>query len=209
MLARHVYSWSAMKFALPAVLLALAIAGTAAAQPAMTPPSTSPLPPSAWPPPTMQPGEALSESTAVWLSLGGTVASWGLIAVASQMDERLGGNAGNIASIGALGTLLAPSFGHWYAGSYFTRGLGMRLAGVGATYLGLGILLSGCEEDCSNAGLAAALLLGGAGFYLAGTIDDIATASGKVRRHNERLQNVAIVPMIRSDSGGLALAGRF
>lgn len=197
-----------MRFALSAVLLALAIAGTAAAQPAMTPPSMAPLPPSASPPPTMQQGEALSESTAVWLSLGGTVASWGLIAVASQMEEGPGSNAGNIASIGALGTLLAPSFGHWYAHSYFTRGLGMRVAGVGATYLGLGILFS-CEEECSNTGLAAALLLGGAGFYLAGTIDDIATASGKVRRHNERLRNVAIVPMIRSDSGGLALAGRF
>jgi len=192
-----------MRFALPAALLVLAMAGSAAAQPSLTSPSSWP------PPPTAPQGEELSESTAVWLSLGGTAASWTLLAVASKMDQGPGSNASNIGTIGALGTLLAPSFGHWYAHSYLTRGLGLRVAGVTATFFGLGVLLGSCEDECSDAGLAAALLLGGASLYVGGTIDDIATAPGKVRRYNERFQNVALVPMIRSDSGGLMIAGRF
>lgn len=120
-----------------------------------------------------------------------------------------GSNAGRIGTIGALGTLVAPSFGHWYARSFLTRGLGLRVAGATATFFGLAILISQCEDECSNAGLAAALMLGGAGLYVGGTIDDIATAPGKVRRYNERFHDVALVPMIRGDSSGLTVAGRF
>lgn len=192
-----------MRSALIAAWLVLAMAGTAAAQPGMTVPSSLPPP---LPPPQ---GEELSESTAVWLSLGGTAASWTLVAVASKMDQGAGSNAGRIGTIGALGTLFAPSFGHWYARSFLTRGLGLRVAGVTATFLGLSILLSQCDDECSNAGLAAALMLGGAGLYVGGTIDDIAAAPGKVRRYNQRFQDVAVVPMIRGDSSGLMIAGRF
>jgi hypothetical protein len=192
-----------MRSVLIAVWLVLAIAGAAAAQPGMTVPSSLP------PPPPPQQGEVLSESTAVWLSLGGTAASWILIAVASEMDQGAGSNAGRIGTIGALGTLVAPSFGHWYARSFLTRGLGLRVAGATATFFGLAILISQCEDECSNAGLAAALMLGGAGLYVGGTIDDIATAPGKVRRYNERFHDVALVPMIRGDSSGLTVAGRF
>jgi len=192
-----------MRAALIAAWLVLAMAGTAAAQPGMTAPSSLP------PPPTRQQGEELSESTAAWLSLGGTAASWTLLAVASKMDQGGSSNAGHIATIGALGTLFAPSFGHWYAHSYLTRGLGLRVAGAAATLLGFSLLLSQCEDECSNAGFAAALMLGGAGLYLGGTIDDIATAPGKVRQYNQRFQNVVIAPMIRGDSSVLMIAGRF
>jgi hypothetical protein len=193
-----------MRASLTAAWLVLALAGTAAAQPSMTPPS-------ALPQPAAPPAEELSESTAAYLSLGGTIAAWSLIAVASEMDHGAGSKAENLATIGALGTLLAPSFGHWYARSYLTRGLGLRVAGIAATVVGIGILLPGCEEDCNNTGLGVALLLGGAGLYVGGTIDDIATAPGKVSRYNEdqRFHNVALVPMVRSNSGGLAVAGRF
>ena len=194
-------SRSAMRSALIAAWLVLAMAGTAAAQPGMTVPSSLP------PPPTRQQGEELSESTAVWLSLGGTAASWTLVAVASEMGGS--SNAGRIGTIGALGTLFAPSFGHWYARSFLTRGLGLRVAGVAATFFGLSILLSQCDDECSNAGLAAALMLGGAGLYVGGTIDDIAAAPGKVRQYNQRFQNVVVAPMIRGDGSGLMIAGRF
>lgn len=156
-----------------------------------------------------QPGEELSEDTAVWLSLGGTLASWTLIGVATNMDSQ-SSNAGRLAKIGLLGTLLAPSFGHWYAHSFLTRGLGLRLAGVLSGYLGVVSAFS-CEDDCTSSGtnLAAGLLLAGAGLYIGGTIDDIITAPGEARRYNHRFQNVTIAPMIRSDSRGLMLTGQF
>jgi hypothetical protein len=194
---------SAMRSALIAACLVLAMAGTAAAQPGMTVPSASP------PPPTPQQGEELSESTAVWLSLGGTAASWTLLAVASKMDQGGSSNAGRIGTIGALGTLFAPSFGHWYARSFLTRGLGLRVAGAAAAFFGLSLLLSQCEDECSGAPLAGALMLGGAGLYVGGTIDDIAAAPGKVRQYNQRFQNVVVAPMIRADGSGLMIAGRF
>jgi hypothetical protein len=159
--------------------------------------------------PTQQPGEELNEGTAVWLSLGGTLASWTLIGVAAHMDNQ-SGDAGRIARIGALGTLLAPSFGHWYAHSFFTRGMTLRLAGVVSGFLGFVGLLA-CEEDCTSSGtnLSAGLLLAGAGLYIGGTIDDIVTAPGEARRYNQRFQNVTIAPMIGRDNRGLMITGRF
>jgi len=159
--------------------------------------------------PTQQSGEELSEDTAVLLSLGGTLVSWTLIGVATHMDNE-SGNAGRIAKIGALGSLLAPSFGHWYARSFFTCGLTLRLAGVVAGFLGfVGVLA--CEEDCTSSGpaLSAGLLLAGAGLYIGGTIDDIVTAPGEARRYNQRFQNVTIAPMIGRDNRGLMITGRF
>jgi hypothetical protein len=204
-------------------LLVLAMAGTAAAQPGVTAPTTAPpdatspiaAPPGATSPiaappqPTQQPGEELSEGTAVWLSLGGTLASWTLIGVATNTDNQ-GSNTGRIAAIGAFGTLLAPSFGHWYARSFFTRGLALRLAGALSAFLGAAGAFAECD-DCSNSGttLPVGLLLVGAGLYIGGTIDDIVTAPGDVRRYNHQFENVTIAPMIRSDSRGLMITGRF
>jgi hypothetical protein len=183
-------------------LLVLAMAGNAAAQPSLTPPSPSP------PQPALQ-GDELSETTALWLSLGGTAASWTLIAVAADMDHRGSSKAGSIATIGAFGTLLAPSFGHWYARSPVTRGLGMRLAGASAVFLGVMIAI-GCD-GCSGSGvnLPLVLALTGTGLYIGGTIDDIVTAPGKARRYNHRFQDVTVVPMIHRDNSGFMITGRF
>jgi hypothetical protein len=192
-----------MRSALIAAWLVLAMAGTAASQPGMTVPSSLP------PPPTPQHGEELSESTAVWLSLGGAAASWTLVAVAWEMAQRDSSNAGRIGTIGVLGTLFAPSAGHWYARSFLTRGLGLRVAGVTATFLGLA-MVSQCDDECSDlAEVAGVLAVGGAGLYIGGTIDDIAAAPGKVLRYNQRFQSLAVAPMIRGDSSGLMIVGRF
>jgi len=53
------------------------------------------------------------------------------------------------------------------------------------------------------------LYVAAAALYLGGTVDDLVTAPGKVRRYNRTLHDVAIVPVIRNDSSVLALTGRF
>jgi hypothetical protein len=192
-----------MRSVAAAALLVLAFTGTAAAQPGLTLPPPAPLPP-----PVLR-GEQLSETTASWLAFGGTAASWTLIFVAADMNHAHG-NASRVATIGAIGTVFAPSFGHWYADSFLTRGLGLRVLGIGFTVAALASLASAanCEDDCGDSSFGV-LALAGAGLFIAGTIDDLATTPSAVRRHNQRLQSLAIAPVVHRGSTGLALTGRF
>jgi hypothetical protein len=48
-----------------------------------------------------------------------------------------------------------------------------------------------------------------AGFYVWGTIESIATAAAAVRRRNEQIKNLAIVPVIQPDRSGVMLVGQF
>ena len=118
-------------------------------------------------------------------------------------------NAGAIGTIGALGTFFAPSFGHLYARSFTSRGLGVRSVGV-TTVLVAGMILV-VEGVTRNTNLlpAQAVFIAGAGLYVGGTIDDIVTAPGEARRYNRRFENVAIVPVIRGDNSGVMITGRF
>jgi hypothetical protein len=193
--------------------LVLVLAGTAAAQPGMTEPTPMPAQPMQ---PMQQPmpqGEQLSEGTALGLSLGGTIVSWVLVGVASGQNNQSSGSTETMGTIGAFGTMFAPSFGHWYAHSFATRGLGLRALGIGSALVGVMVALSECplfsEGECHESGLAPVLLIAGAGLYIGGTIDDIATAPGKARRYNHRFENVSVVPVVRHDSGGFAVMGRF
>ncbi|HEY0482731.1 MAG TPA: hypothetical protein VGD37_34655 [Kofleriaceae bacterium] len=195
-----------MRSAVLATALVSALTGTAAAQPGLTPPAPWPAP-MPYPAPAMPAVDTVSESTALWLSLGGTAMSWTILIAGLKADD---GNpaAGRIAEIGAFGTLFAPTLGHWYAREIGTRGLGLRLAGVGALMFGA-ILVLGCEDECGSSGPAAGALLLGAGLYVAGTIDDIATAPSAARRYNQRFSGLAIVPMVRRDAAGVVLGARF
>lgn len=199
------YSERFMRSAATIATLVLVLAGTAAAQPGMTAP-TAPL---SRPP---VPGELLSESKALALSVGGTLASWGAF-VAVSSTSRFDGSAQGLGTVAAFGTLLAPTFGHWYAGSIVTRGLGVRVLGVGSAFAGAVISFGRCsfegEGRCEDADLGVALLLAGAVLYVAGTADDIATVSARVRRRNSRMMGITVVPALRSDSSGIAIAGRF
>jgi hypothetical protein len=201
-LARRVEVRSVMRSAIIVALLVVAIAGTASAQPGVTAPSAAAASP------TQAPGEERSETTALLLSLGGTAASWTALVAGFEMEQHGQGSAGGVTAVGGLGTLLAPSFGHWYAGAVGGRGLGLRLAGLGVALLAVAYVANVCEDEC-NAAPAQGILLVGAGLYLAGTIESIATAPGAARRYNHRFQNVAIVPMLRRGSDGIAIAGRF
>lgn len=178
-----------MRLALIASLI-LVTAGRATAQPGTVAPlpavpSTAsspgaPAPPAPASPPPPVEGDR-DEGTADLLAVGGTLASWTTLLVAANTGH---GNNG-VASYAALSTLLAPSFGHWYAGTPVTGWLGLRIAAV----VGVVIALERCEDEC-----------------------DIATTGADVRRHNaERrmLRDLAVAPMIRRGGGGLVLGARF
>jgi hypothetical protein len=213
-LARCVYLRGAMRSDVVIAFLVVAITGTASAQPGLTAPS---VPPRAGPQGTQRPsgglqhaevpaGWELSESTAVWLSVGGTAASWGLILAATQLD----GSGTGVATLAALCTIGAPGLGHMYADSFATRGLALRFGGAGIAFLAAILGTLGDTGRLSDRDLVtSSMLLGGAALLAAGTIDDIVTAPAAVRRYNWRLSGLAITPMLGPDRGGIALAANF
>jgi hypothetical protein len=183
---------------------------SAAAQPALTPPAP---PPAAPPVAPVAHDDLYSERTALALSLGSTSVSWVLVLIGGlASDDEVGQG---MAGLGAIGTFVGPSLGHWYTGSFLTRGLGVRSAGLLSAFAGMLMLIptfgGGPEHESNREELSAALLLGGAALYIAGTVDDIVGAPRKVRRHNQRLRGVGvgIAPVITPHSTGIALGGRF
>jgi hypothetical protein len=189
----------------------LLLAGTAAAQPVVTPPGLTPALPAAPPSPPRQ-GDEVSGSTALGIAIGGTVASYGMVLLGAGPARGDAGRA--LIVLGAAGTLIAPSAGRWYARSGGWRGLGLRLAGAGVVALAGAAALSECglfnSDPCTPVG---GLVLGiaGAGLWVGGTIDDIVMAPRDARRHNERLQQITLVPLVRPNDHtlGLAVAARF
>jgi len=208
-----------MRSAVAIALTVLATAGTTAAQPVLAPPAlsppgaVSPSPAAALPPPPQ--ADEVSESAALMIAVGGTAASYGMVVFGARMEgEGSSGARRTIVGIGALGTLIAPSAGRWYAGSGGLRGLGLRIGGLGTAVLAVAALLGECGlfsgESCHPGG-AVVLGVAATGLYLAGTIDDIVMAPRDARRHNERPHHVTVVPLVRPDDHGfgLAAAARF
>lgn len=207
-----------MKTAFVTGSLLLALAGSAAAQPGMTPPAPVPGYDAEAPPPSPPPADAeLSEGTALALSLGGTVGSYSLLFGSALAGEGSGQAAGVMATAGALGVWLAPSFGHWYAGKYFTRGLGMRLGAGAVVVLGAVVALTEeplfeYEEDPGSddeAVIGPAIMIAGAALFVAGTIDDIVQAPRRVARLNRERAGFAVAPLLTPGTAGFALTGRF
>jgi hypothetical protein len=198
-----------------AFAMIVALAGSASAQ-AVSPPGVTPAvapdPPgdpmsslTSRPPLRREP---LSEAAALQLSLYGTALSWAAVATSLALDHN-NSAGGPLFVLGGIGTLLAPSFGHIYANSFLTRGLGLRVLGLGVL---IGLVTveakSECEESCNNRGVVG-IALGALGLYAWGTVDDIATAPRAVRRYNERLRNVTLVPMVRRNTAGVVLSAQF
>lgn len=170
-----------MKIVMASVALLVSLAKPAAAQP-----------------------EPLSEGAALGLSLGTTVVSWSVMVGAGSIEDET--TATTVAAVAGLGTLIAPSTGHVYAGQIITRGLVLRGAGL-ASLGGFVLAVRDCdfiENDCESAGLAILLGLTAVGLYVGGTIDDIVTAPRRVRRHNRAR---TIQPVITP--AGVAIVGRF
>ena len=190
-----------------ALALALGIApGGAGAQPSQSPLNTPPAAP-AQPEPVS--GSYRSPGTALALSLGGTLGSLALVSVASTTEND------TLGMVGSLGFWLAPSFGHWYAGKGWTKGLSWRLAGGGAATVGLMWFAVDCIPGCGNDDAHPGLLLaiGGGVAFFGGVVHDIATAPGAARAHNARLEgrvhDLAVRPTFGGGRAGVALSGRF
>jgi hypothetical protein len=185
--------------------------GTVAPAPDAPPGASSPAAPAppaplsaAAPTPAPPPANGeRDEGTALLLSLGGTAASWTVLFVAGSIDH--GNNA--VVPLAGISALLAPSFGHWYAGTPITGWLGLRAAALVPVVYALGA----CSDDCNPHGLVWAGYLALA-LYTAGTVGDIATAAGDVRRHNEQrrvLRDLTVTPMLVRNAGGVMLGARF
>jgi hypothetical protein len=192
-----------MKTAIITASLSLALAGTAAAQPGMT--SQVPGEPAA------RAAEPLSENLALTLSLGGTLGSLGLMFGAASVGNGSESMAALMGTAGALGFVFGPSFGHWYARKYFTRGLGCRLVGGAALFGAVALALEnfGSSDDGPGESAVVGLVFSGLILYVVGTLDDIVTAPSRVRKHNQRLKDIAVTPLAVSHGGGLGLTGRF
>lgn len=183
------------------VCVVLACARVASAQPAKVSDPTA----------VIATEDALNPGTAFALSLGGTAVSWGLLIASLQIHD--GGGARAMAITGGIGTLVAPSFGHWYAHSYLTRAQGVRLVSVLVAGIGFAAVASSVWDDGHDGDEFAGTLLLGAGSlgYVTATLYDLATAGAAAERWNARSHRLAVVPMISraTDSYGLALGGRF
>ncbi len=183
------------------VVVATAIALAGAAAPARAQPGT-------YAPPAAPIAGQVDENVALGLSLGGTVLSWGLMIGAAYSENR---DTAGLATVGALGTFFAPSFGHWYAHSALTRGMGIRALGLGVGMVGIGMALDSAFDESSNGNddAASTVLLLAAALYVVGTVDDIATSASMARKYNSRFRDVSLVLAPTPQGGGVALAGRF
>lgn len=144
-------------------------------------------------------GSPRSPTTAALLSVGATIGSWAMFYGGLRQDND---GSPQLAMIGLLGTWLAPNLGHWYQGTFATRGTGLRLLG-GLTTL---YNVVRCIEGCS--GGHEYIVLGGLALYAAATIDDLIDAPRRAARHNEKLK-LGLTPMVTPRSAGIALGGSF
>lgn len=208
-----------MKFVVVVVSVVLMV-GSAQAQ--AQSPSQSPVQlqlPSSSPSPSPSPSDSVSPTTALVISLGGTLASYGLIA------GGISSSNGAIGGAGVVGTFIMPSAGRWYAHSSAFAGLALRLVGVGTAVTGFAIGFHLCfaglidhspsdDQSChKNENTAMALMALGGLTYLGATVYDIIRAPLDARAYNEahRTLPVAIVPVVApaQHQYGLALAGQF
>lgn len=212
--------------------------GAAFGQPMAAPPGPATYPPAypaeAAPYPTGGPStmaplmvpppvEAKSESTAVWYSVGGTLAAPLLFSAIGSTSSDNVVVPGAILGIGLM--MVGPSLGHFYAAGRFkvTTGMGIRVIGT-AVGLGAGLALASTEkcspatewsgESCGQGGFALAFLVVG-GSLAVGTIWDIFTAGDAARAANQRAARVSwhaaplVMPSPNGTVTGLAVGGSF
>jgi hypothetical protein len=194
---------------LSALVLVLVVAGsaTAHAQPSLTPAA----------PPAGASDDVGDKdpTTATTLSVLGSLAPFGMIIVAGQLDQDSKGAANVLGVGGAIGLVVGPSLGHWYSGEFFTGGMAMR--GIGGAVFVAGAMSSfgDCflKEHCDSSNGDAAMLIGGI-LYVGGTIYDIATAGSAAREYNRthrRGPSFQVGPTVvgAHASPGFGVAGTF
>lgn len=175
-------------------LLLMAIVLQAPSAFADEPRTPSVVPPAPFPiaaPVTITPEEPVSESTALWLSLGGTAASYGALFAGSALGSR-SQLAKGVGVVGGFAAIFAPTFGHWYQHSWGTRGLAVRLAALPIALVTLGVAVSAgttAGDDVRRNFLIGGLSLAG-GMWIAGTVDDIVQAPSAARQRNRRIKQL-------------------
>ncbi len=185
-----------MKLAALAAVATLAVATSAHAQPALTPAQPrGPAPES----------EHKDPSTALLLSLGGSAGSLALFLAGIAQED------GSLISAGVLTSFITPSLGHWYAGNYFTPGMGLRLGGGVLAVAGIAAALGSIDDESSNGDDGATMFVLGAGLYAGGVVYDIATAGGAAERWNAK--HLQLAPTLVSSGThttvGLGVGGAF
>jgi hypothetical protein len=170
----------------------VAMSSLAHAQPGMT----EPVPPPA-------PVAQKDAGVATVLSLAGTGAPVLIVLAASG-----GSNDGTAKGVLLAGVtaMFAPSAGHWYAGTFFTPGMGIRIAS-GALATGSLFLLIASEGEAGE-GVEHAFWLGVIGLGV-GAVYDIATAPERARAWNRRHAPVTPTVLKIGDGYGAGLVGRF
>ncbi len=172
------------------LVLMILIARTASADEPTTPNVVAP--PAPFPtsnPVTMTPEDPVSERTALWLSVGGTLGAYGVFAGAAALGPRFDVARG-VAVLGGFAVVVAPSFGHWYAGRIGTRGLVVRIAAVPVAMVTL--LIAFAAGSTASREFHRNMLIGGmsiaGGMWVAGTIDDLIQAPVAARQRNARIK---------------------
>ena len=187
-------------------------------------PGTNSGPPSTMAPVTLPPpAESKSESTALWYSIGGTLAAPLLFSAIGSTSNKDVFVTGVIVGTGLM--MVGPSFGHFYAAGRFkvTTGMGIRVIGS-AVGMGAGLAVAtgencskhtdGQEDPCGHGGFVLAMTVVG-GSLIVGTIWDLATAGQAARNANERAARVSwhatplVMPSAAGTVTGLAVGGSF
>ena len=146
---------------------------------------------------------------AIGLSVGGTVLSTALIAAGTGDSS----GAGGVLLAGAIGFVLLPSAGEWYAGQPFTWGMLVRVGGL--VLIGGGLAQGYCDgplppgQSCPNPMPA---IVGGVVVASAGAILDIALAPRAVARYNANHRPIVAPTILHPPSGpvpGVSISGRF
>jgi hypothetical protein len=143
-------------------------------------------------------------TTALRYSITGTVVS-GLVFAWGWKS-----GSGGVAALGAVSSLITPSFGEWYAGQYLTTGMLIRL---GATALAVEGLAHTCI-DCGASTGGPDIVVGVIG-YAAGIAWDIAFAPAAADAYNAAHGGHATVAptVVRTPAGapalGLGICGTF
>jgi hypothetical protein len=170
------------------------------------------------------PAPRKSPAVAFGLALGGSVLSWGTLAIG------ISANSLELALVGVAGITVAPSAGHLYVGGGLPlRSGGMVVRAVGAGSLAVGAALvtacfleglgdalddadDGEDDGGGSCGAARIALVGGVGLLGAGTVLDIVTAPIAAHTHNRGLRLQLAPTVLKAVDGpriGIGLGGRF
>lgn len=179
-----------------AVLVALGSVASAQA-PGMVTPSTP-----SWREPAPMTTKKKNPSTAVALSVLGTVGSFALAAPLA----KAGGPGATVAGIGLF---VGPSIGSWYAGKIGGIGIAGRSLGALMMLVGIVELISGedCDYECSsNEDQGGLLLLGGGALWVGSTLYDW-YAAGEAAHEWNREHGVTWGPTVIGGAGASRAPG--